>query len=147
MFRVDWTKTIALCPTILAFRGYRALAMIGQSAGLYVVYLPVPARFGEFNFNSSAFTVSRAFSSGAMACNSDRVASIMFLIFVVLCEFIIYPTEQLCDKIYGSYKRSAKHEVRGSFIPPLIPPQAGGESCPDKLGGKSLWFLLHSCFT
>ena len=109
---------------ILAFRGYRALAMIRQSAGLYVFYLPVPARFGRFNFNSSACTASSAFSSGSMACNSDRVTSIMLLIFVVLCEFIIHPTEQLCDKIYGSYKRSTKHEVRGST--PLNPPASGG---------------------
>ena len=25
----------------------------------------------------------------------------MFLLFVLLCEFIIYPMEQLCDKIYN----------------------------------------------
>ncbi len=28
----------------------------------------------------------------------------MFLVFVLLCEFIICPTKQLCDKIYSSHE-------------------------------------------
>ena len=38
---------------------------------------------------------------------------------------------------------SAKQEVKGQCIPPLVPPQAGGESLPDKSGCNHLWFLLH----
>ena len=40
-------------------------------------------------------------------------------------------------------KESAKQEVKGHCIPPLVPPQAGGESHPDESGCKYLWFLLH----
>ena len=37
----------------------------------------------------------------------------------------------------------AKHEVNAPSVPPLIPPQAGGEELPDKSGCYHLWLLLH----
>ncbi len=44
-------------------------------------------------------------------------------------------------------KENAKQAVKGHCIPPLIPPQAGGELMPDAVQGKPLWFLMHSFFT
>ena len=37
-------------------------------------------------------------------------------------------------------KESAKYEVKCPFIPPLIPPQAGGDQFPDKLSCKTCGF-------
>ena len=35
---------------------------------------------------------------------SNSIGFCMFLVFVFLCQFVTYPTEQLCDKIYNDYE-------------------------------------------